>query len=84
VARPRVNDRRVDDEGKRISFTSKILPPYLRRTKAIEDLIPWLYLKVISTGDFEDALAAILGNDAPGVSPTTVVRLKTAGEAQRS
>ncbi len=47
---PRVNDRRVDENGVRFRFTSKILPPYLRKTKAIEDLVPWLYLKGISTG----------------------------------
>lgn len=81
VERPRVNDRRVDDDGQRLRFTSKILPPYLRRTKAIEDLIPWLYLKGISTGGFEEALSAILGEDAPGLSSTTVVRLKQVWES---
>ena len=50
VKAPRVNDRRVDENGVRFRFTSKILPPYLRKTKAIEDLVPWLYLKGISTG----------------------------------
>ena len=52
VRQPRVNDRRVDENGDRNKFTSKILPPYLRRTKAVEELIPWLYLKGVSTGDF--------------------------------
>jgi putative transposase len=76
VRQPRVDDRRVDEHGQRTRFTSKILPPYLRRTKSIEELIPWLYLKGISTGDFSEALMALLGPDAPGLSASTVVRLK--------
>jgi putative transposase len=76
IRRPRINDRRVDEDGKRIQFTSKILPPYLRRTKSVEELLPWLYLKGISTGDFSEALAALLGKDAPGLSASTIVRLK--------
>ena len=81
VQRPRINDRRTDAAGDRIRFTSKILPPYLRRTKSIEELIPWLYLKGVSTGDFSEALAALLGNDAPGLSAATVVRLKQVWES---
>jgi transposase-like protein len=73
---PRVNDKRVDEEGRRIRFSSKLLPPYLRRTKSIEELIPWLYLKGVSTGDFSEALSALLGKDAPGLSASTVTRLK--------
>jgi transposase-like protein len=76
VRQPRVDDRRVDEHGQRTRFTSKILPPYLRRTKSIEELIPWLYLKGISTGDFSEALMALLGPEAPGLSASTVVRLK--------
>lgn len=76
VKQPRVNDRRVDDDGTRFRFTSHILPPYLRKTKSIEELIPWLYLRGISTGDFSQALAALLGPEAPGLSASTVVRLK--------
>ena len=76
VCQPRVNDRRIDENGERMRFTSSILPPYLRRTKSIEELIPWLYLKGISTGDFSEALMAILGPEAPGLSASTVVRLK--------
>ena len=76
VCAPRVNDKRVDEHGQRFRFTSAVLPPYLRRTKSMGELIPWLYLKGISTGDFSDALKALLGPDAPGLSPTTVVRLK--------
>ncbi len=72
VKAPRVRDC----SGSGIRFTSAILPPYLRRTKSIEELIPWLYLKGISTGDFSEALAALLGPDAPGLSAATVSRLK--------
>jgi transposase-like protein len=76
VRQPRVNDKRIDDEGRRIQFTSAILPKYLRKTRSIEELIPWLYLKGISTGDFNEALVALLGPEAPGLSASTVVRLK--------
>jgi len=76
VRQPRVNDRRTDESGQRIRFTSEILPPYLRRTKSIEELIPWLYLRGISTGEFSEALTALLGPEAPGLSASTVVRLK--------
>jgi putative transposase len=75
VRQPRVNDKRVDEQGRRLHFTSKILPPYLRKTKAIEELVPWLYLKGISTGDFPEALAC-LGHDGSGLSATNVVRMK--------
>ena len=63
-------------EGGRLTFTSTILPPYLRRAKSIEELLPWLYLKGISTGDFSDAQAALPGPDAPGLSASTITRLK--------
>jgi putative transposase len=76
VRQPRVDDRRIDENGRRMRFASSILPPYLRRTKSIEELIPWLYLKGISTGDFSEALTALLGPEAPGLSASTVVRLK--------
>jgi putative transposase len=74
VKQPRVQDRRPADQ--REKFTSAILPPYLRKTKSIEELIPWLYLKGVSTGDFSEALAALLGPGAPGLSAPTVTRLK--------
>jgi putative transposase len=82
VKQPRVRDRRPGDE--RASFTSAILPPYLRKTRSLEGLIPWLYLKGISTGDFAEALQAILGPDAPGLSAATVTRLKTAWESEHA
>src|SRR6266498_1804915 len=74
VNQPRVDDRRVDENGVRFRFTSKILPPYLRKTQAIEDLVPWLYLKGISSGEMNDALIH-LGFDGSGLSPTSVVRM---------
>lgn len=75
VQSPRVRDREPGKDG-RIRFSSNILPPYLRKTKSMEELIPWLYLKGISTGDFTEALAALVGKDASGFSPGTVCRLK--------
>jgi transposase-like protein len=80
VQQPRVRDRRPTDQAE--PFTSKILPPYLRKTKSIEELIPWLYLKGISTGDFSEALKALVGPDCPGLSATTVTRLKTVWEQE--
>jgi transposase-like protein len=77
VRAPRIRDRQPDLQNGRIRFTSAILPPYLRRTKSIETLLPWLYLKGISTGDFTEALTALLGKDAPGLSAATISRLKT-------
>jgi hypothetical protein len=80
VKQPRMRDRRPAEQ--REAFTSAILPPYLRKTRSLEDLIPWLYLKGVSTGDFTDALKALLGPDAPGLSATTVTRLKAGWEAE--
>ena len=82
VERPRVNDRRVDAEGHRRRFTSKILPPYLRRTQSVEELIPWLYLKGISTGQMSEALTALLGPQAVGLSATNICRLKRIWEGE--
>jgi len=89
VTQPRVLDRRIvgqDQDGQDIDatgqpvtrFSSKILPPYLRKTKAIDQLIPWLYLKGVSTGGFAEALQALVGSDAAGLSATTITRLMTA------
>src|ERR1700692_3185054 len=74
---PRVRDR-VGEGGGRIRFSSTILPPYARRSKSLEVLIPILHLKGISTGDFEEALIALLGKDAGGLSASTIGRLKEA------
>jgi len=77
VRAARVRDRAGAGE-ERIRFTSAILPPYARRSRSLEVLIPILYLKGISTGDFEEALAALLGKDAGGLSASTIARLKDA------
>lgn len=76
VEMPRVDDRRIDENGERCQFISKIVPPYLRRTKAMEEFLPWLYLKGISTGDMTETLKALVGPQASGLSATTIVRLK--------
>ena len=77
VRQPRVRDRRAGaDDAERIRFTSAILPPYARRSKSLDILLPILYLRGISTGDFGEALAALLGKDAPGLSASTISRLK--------
>jgi transposase-like protein len=75
VQQPRVRDNSSETE-QRVSFSSSILPPYLRRSKAIDDLIPWLYLKGISTGDFQEALQSLLGDNAKAISANVVVNLK--------
>jgi transposase-like protein len=76
IRQPRIEDQRRGANGERIRFSSQILPPYLRKTKQIEELIPWLYLKGISSGDFSEALAALVGPNAKGLSANTVTRLK--------
>jgi putative transposase len=76
---PRVRDRQPC-ETEVVKFTSALLPPYLRKTKSMEELIPWLYLKGVSTGDFSEALAALVGKDAQGLSSSTISRLKTVWE----
>ena len=71
---PRLRDRGTSED--KISFTPSILPRYLRKAKSVEELLPWLYLKGVSTGDFTEALAALLGPNAKGLSATTITRLK--------
>ncbi len=75
---PKVRDR----TGQGIKFNSGLVPPYLKRAKTIEELLPWLYLKGISTGDFKDALAGLLGADAEGLSSNTISRLKQTWEGE--
>lgn len=75
VTQGRVRDNSPDRDS-RVQFTPSVLPAYLRRTDAIEELIPWLYLKGISTGDFGEALQALVGERAKGLSPNVIVRLK--------
>ncbi len=76
IGQPRVRDREAA-EGERIWYSPSIVPPYARRPKSLEVLFPILYLKGISTGDFEEALAALVGTDAPGLSASTIARLKS-------
>jgi putative transposase len=73
---PRVRDRTTAKGAEKIRFRSALVPPYLRKSKSVEELLPWLYLKGISTGDFSEALAALLGPDAEGLSASTITRLK--------
>ncbi len=74
IRAPRVNDKRViDDERQR--FRSEILPPYLRRSRNVSELLPLLYLRGLSTGDFREALPVLLGEDAAGLSPSSITRL---------
>lgn len=82
VKQPRVDDRKLRKEKSEAGFTSRILPRYLRRIPSIDNLVPALYLKGISTGAFPAALEAILGERAPGLSATTVVRLKKIWEQE--
>jgi transposase-like protein len=75
VTQGRVRDNTANPED-RVQFSSTVLPAYLRRTDAIEELIPWLYLKGISTGGFAEALQALVGERAKGLSANVIVRLK--------
>jgi len=81
VSAPRVNDRRTDQDGARRRFTSRILSPYMRRSPKVAEVLPVLYLRGLSTGDFREALAALLGNDAVGLSATNIARLTNEWEA---
>ena len=75
IKAPRVNDKRVDDEGKRQKFSSRILPAYARRSPKVTDVLPVLYLRGLSTGDFAPALRDLLGEDASGLSSSSISRL---------
>ncbi len=82
VRAPRVNDRRTDQQGERIRFASEILPPYVRKSPKVSQVLPLLYLHGLSSGDFRPALAEFFGSDA-GLSPSAITRLTTAWEAER-
>ena len=82
VEAPRVNDKREVD-GKRQKFTSMILPPYLRRSQNVSELLPVLYLRGLSTGDFREALPALLGDNASGLSPSAITRMVSAWSEER-
>ena len=73
---PRVDDRRRAEDGSRGCCRSQILPPYMRRSPKVAEVLPILYLRgPLFTGDFKDALGALLGDDASGLSPTSITRL---------
>ena len=82
VSRPKVRDRGAAESGERIRFTSALLPRWARRTRSLDALLPTLYLRGISTGDFQEALSALLGRDAPNLSPSVVGRLTAAWQAE--
>jgi putative transposase len=82
IRAPRVNDKRVDEDGERQKFSSKILPAYARRSPKVNDVLPVLYLRGLSTGDFRPALEQLLGEDAAGLSPSTISRLCKDWEAE--
>ncbi len=82
VEAPRVNDRRVDAQGRRQRFTSRVLPPYMRRSPKVAEVLPVLYLRGLSTGDFQEALPILLGEDAAGLSPTNIARLTAVWEKE--
>ena len=82
VSAPRVNDRRINADGERRRFTSRILPPDMRRSPKVAEVLPVLYLRGLSTGDFREALAALLGDDAAGLSVTKIARLTNEWEAE--
>src|SRR4029077_6668299 len=79
---PRVNDGRPDQAGERRRFTSRIPPPYTRRSPKVAEVLPVLYLRGLSTGDFREPLAALLGDDAAGLSATNIARLTNEWESE--
>src|SRR3954452_5125237 len=82
VRRPKIRDRAPAGSGDRVRFTSRILPRWARRTGSLEALLPVLYLRGISTGDFQEALAALLGKEAPNLSPSVIARLGSDWQAE--
>jgi transposase-like protein len=81
VRAPRVDDRREPGDGSRHRFRSQILPPYMRRSPKVAEVLPILYLRGLSTGDFKEGLTALLGDEASGLSPTAITRLTAAWQA---
>ncbi len=76
-AKPKARDRGAAGADERIRYASSILPKWARRTKSLEVLLPALYLRGVSTGDFQEVLTALLGKDAPNLSPSVIARLKS-------
>jgi transposase-like protein len=82
VRRVKLRDRDAGESGKRVRFTSALLPRWSRRTCSLDALLPILYLRGVSAGDFQEALAALLGKDAPNLSPSVIARLKADWEVE--
>ena len=83
IQAPRVNDQRIGADGQRQRFTSKILPPYMRRSPKVAEVLPVLYLRGLSTGDFREALPVLLGEEAArGLSPTNIARMTSAWQEE--
>ena len=84
IEAPRVNDKRVDEDGERQRFTSAILLPYMRRSPKVTEVLPILYLRGLSTGDFKPALESLLGESASGLSPSAITRMTTEWEEEHA
>ena len=84
VEKPKARDRGALSAEERIRYSSSILPKWARRTKSLDILLPALYLRGISTGDFQEVLTALLGKDAPNLSPAVIARLKGNGKTNTS
>ena len=82
VSRVKIRDRGATTAAERVRFSSSILPKWARRTRSLDALLPVLYLRGISTGDFQEALAALLGRDAPNLSPSVIARLTAEWQAE--
>jgi putative transposase len=82
VRRVKLRDRGADEGEGRIRFTSALLPRWARRTRSLDALLPILYLRGLSMGDFREALAALLGKDAPNLSPAVIARLRDEWQAE--
>src|SRR5512134_709326 len=82
VNRVKIRDRGATGDGDRVRFSSSILPKWARRTRSLDALLPILYLRGVSTGDFQEALAALLGRDAPNLSPSVIARLSGEWQAE--
>jgi putative transposase len=82
VSRVKIRDRGAASADDRVRFSSSILPKWARRTRSLDALLPILYLRGVSTGDFQEALAALLGRDAPNLSPSVIARLSGEWQAE--
>jgi putative transposase len=84
VQRVKLRDRGAGPEGERIRFSSALLPRWARRTRSLDALLPVLYLRGVSMGDFQEALGALLGKEAPNLSPSVIARLRGEWEAEHA